>query len=103
MTCTQQPALEMTAGDNDGFTVTLRGVNLVGADFYRIRMDRPSGVLERDGVDTGELAQGRFLIQFDQADDLVPGSKQRVDVKWSIGGTVLTSRGHLLINVKPGI
>lgn len=103
MTCTQQPTLEMTAGDNDEFVVTLRGINLVGADFYRIRMDRPGTVLEKDGTDIGELANGRFLIKFDQADDLETGKKQRVDVKWSIAGDVLTSRNHLLINVKAAI
>ena len=101
--CTNEPTLEMTEGDNDSFIVTLVRVDLSSADFYRIRMDRPTTVLEKDGTDIGELANGRFLINFDQATDLVAGCSQRVDIKWSIGGLVLTSRNHLLINVKAAI
>ena len=101
--CTLEPTLEMTAGDNDSFLVTLVRVDLSAADYYRIRMDRPTTVLEKDGTDIGELANGQFLINFDQPDDLVEGCAQRVDVKWSIGGIVLTSRNHLLINVKAAI
>lgn len=97
------PTLEMTAGDNDSFIVTLVRVDLSSADFYRIRMDRPTTVLEKDGTDIGELAQGRFLISFDQPTDLVEGCAQRVDIKWSIGGIVLTSSNHLFIDVKAAI
>lgn len=93
----------MTEGDNDSFVVTLVRVDLSAADYYRIRMERPTTVLEKDGIDIGELANGQFLINFDQADDLVAGGNQRVDIKWSIGGIVLTSANHLLINVKAAI
>ena len=103
MTACTEPTLEMTAGDNDSFVVTLVGVDLSAADFYRIRMDRPTTVLEKDGLDIGELATGRFLVNFDSSTDLVEGCGQRVDIKWSIGGTVLTSANHLVINVKAAI
>lgn len=99
----QQATLEMTAGDNDEFVVTIEGVNLVGADFFRIRMDRPSTPLEKDGIDIGELANGQFLIKFDSATDLVAGGNQPVDIKWSIASDVLTSKEHLFINVKEAI
>lgn len=101
--CQTAPVLEMTAGDNDSFVVTLVRVDLSAADYYRIRMDRPTTVLEKDGTDIGELANGRFLITFDQPTDLVAGCGQRVDIKWSIGGIVLTSATHLLIDVKAAI
>ena len=101
--CASAPTLEMTEGDNDSFVVTLKQVDLSAADFYRIRMDRPTTVLEKDGTDIGELANGRFLINFDQSTDLVAGCNQRVDIKWSIGGVVLTSANHLFIDVKAAI
>lgn len=100
---TQRATLEMTAGDNDSFIVTLTGINLVGADFFRIRMRRPTDVLEKDGIDIGQLAQGQFLIMFNLPTDLVAGNMQAVDIKWSIGGVVLTSKEHLHINVKEAI
>ena len=101
--CNTEPTLEMTEGDNDSFIVTLVRVDLTAADFYRIRMDRPTTVLEKDGTDIGELANGRFLVNFDQPTDLVEGCGQRVDIKWSIGGVVLTSTNNLVINVKAAI
>ncbi|MCG8433506.1 MAG: hypothetical protein MJA83_05700 [Gammaproteobacteria bacterium] len=98
----QQSTLKMTAGDNDQFIVTLKGVDLSAADFFRIRMERPTTVLEKDGTAV-DLANGRFLILFDSASDLVEGKGQAVDVKWSIGGVVLTSKERFFIDVKKAI
>jgi len=100
----QRPSLEMTAGDDDSFVVTIRGVNLSAADFFRIVLDRPNGRLPKEGIDIGQLSNGRFLIKFSSAaNDLVEGQRQRVDVRWSIGGDVLTSRNHFVINVKAAL
>lgn len=101
----QKAVLFMTAGDNDEFIVTLEGVDLSvgGVDFFRIRMRRPSGALEKEGTDIGELADGKFKVLFDSPTDLEAGSKQPVDIKWSISGVVLTAKEHLFITVKEAI
>ncbi len=99
---TESPTLQMTAGDNDEFIVTLVGIDLTTADFYRIRMNRPSTVLQKEGIAV-DLAQGQFLIKFDSATDLETGNMQAVDIKWSIGGDVLTAKEVLFIDVKAAV
>lgn len=97
-----KPILHMTEGDNDSFTVRIEGVDLTGADFYRIRMQRPSDTIQVEGIDIGSLSQGLFQIKFGDT-DLVAGELQPVDIIYSIGGDKLTSENHLYISVKAAI
>ena len=95
---TQPAVLTMTEGDHDEFTVTIPDVSLVSASFYELRLERPNGVLVKQGTDVGALASGQFLLKFNLDNDLVPGRMQRATIRWSIAGDPLTS-APFFINV----
>jgi hypothetical protein len=96
--------MKFTEGDNDQFLVTLTNsagapIDLVGSDFFRLRLDRPTSANLILAGTANDLPNGKFDVIFNNVTHLEIGDRQPAQIEWSIGGVVLTSE-KFFISVK---
>jgi hypothetical protein len=86
-------ALKLTAGDNDRFRATIKGVDLTGAT-VTLHVQRPGDTAGAPLIVAAtpvDLASGVVDFIFASSSDLESGNGQTAEIQWIIAGVVLTS------------